>query len=279
MKILKTIKSCYLCIKYPFLYPRNRFTGLHYNNWKITKILEKLFKESIENNIHCTTDIGFKENYTSTTVINNFVYRIVISNNKNFYLFKGNKIVFNKPIKEIVNGKIYGDVYFKNKELVFITDGTIRTFFITIYKSKFKFGLYKLLRFYHDKILQIFHCIPTYTELDFMPEGWRKAFGIKMCDEIKKELKKYKFLHKYRIAQIKEKYGSLRWYDFGAPNNSKIQEIIDKYEVISEKTCIDCGKPAKYRTNGWISPYCENCIKGVIYTYDKIEDDENSRNK
>lgn len=34
-KILHTIESCYLCMKYPFLYPRNRWNGKHYNNWKL----------------------------------------------------------------------------------------------------------------------------------------------------------------------------------------------------------------------------------------------------
>ena len=27
-----------------------------------------------------------------------------------------------------------------------------------------------------------------YTELDFMPRGWAKAFGMQMCDELKAEL-------------------------------------------------------------------------------------------
>ena len=76
-----------------------------------------------------------------------------------------------------------------------------------------------------------------------MEPGWRKAFGIQMCKEIKKELKKHKFLYKYRIFQIKgkgEKY--LHWYDSG-PKDSKIYDIIHKYEQISAKTCGVCGKP------------------------------------
>ena len=43
--IHRIIKSSILCIRFPFLYPRNRFTGLHYNNWRIqdycTKLIEK----------------------------------------------------------------------------------------------------------------------------------------------------------------------------------------------------------------------------------------------
>ena len=36
--------------------------------------------------------------------------------------------------------------------------------------------------------------------------------------------------------------------------------MIDKYEDLSSITCINCGKPAKYITTGWICPYCEDCI-------------------
>lgn len=31
---IHTLKSIWLCMRYPFLYPRNRFTGRHYDNWK-----------------------------------------------------------------------------------------------------------------------------------------------------------------------------------------------------------------------------------------------------
>ena len=110
------------------------------------------------------------------------------------------------------------------------------------------------------------HLIPQWTQLDCMPDGWRKAFGIQMCKEIKQELKKHKgALKYYRITQIKEKFGELRWYDNGSPE--KIwKEIIPKYEEKSSRTCIECGKPAKYIRCGWISPYCEDCrIEGCNY--------------
>jgi len=81
-----------------------------------------------------------------------------------------------------------------------------------------------------------------------------------MCKEIKKELKKYNFLYKYRITQIKEKFGELRWSDSGIPKDSKVWGIIGKYSEISRKTCINCGKPATKISTGWISPYCDDCI-------------------
>lgn len=107
----------------------------------------------------------------------------------------------------------------------------------------------------------------SYTELDDMPDGWRKAFGEKMCEEIKQELEEKGILHQYRISQIKEKYGELCWYDFGCTTKI-LREIIPKYEKLSTRTCIKCGKPATRITLGWISPYCDDCCPiGEYATY------------
>ena len=54
---------------------------------------------------------------------------------------------------------------------------------------------------------------------------------------------------------------SLRWYDNGTPIGCKVQEIIDKYSVLSENICIVCGKPdVPLTNNGWLSPYCKKCF-------------------
>lgn len=66
----------------------------------------------------------------------------------------------------------------------------------------------------------------SYTELDDMPEGWRIAFGDQMCEEIHKELLKYNYVDKYKIVQIKEKYGTLRWYDNGHPIGKLSEDYI-----------------------------------------------------
>lgn len=96
-----------------------------------------------------------------------------------------------------------------------------------------------------------------YTELDDMDDGWRYAFGEQMCQEIKDALVEEGCLDQYRIMQIKEKFGGLRWYDNGAPK--KVDEIIAKYSALSEKTCVRCGEPATKESAGWISPYCNKC--------------------
>ena len=76
----------------------------------------------------------------------------------------------------------------------------------------------------------------SYTELDAMPDGWRNAFGERMCQEIRNALIEEDYLNEYRISQIKEKYGTLRWYDFGATR--KVYDIISKYGYISGFICI-----------------------------------------
>lgn len=133
----KIVPSIYLCIRFPFLYPRNRFTGLHYNNWKINDKLKELVNEAY--------NFGGKEEGYKMTV-----------------------------------------------------------------KNRWKWIQYKTLKWIHDDFLQVVCCIPTYTELDAMDTGWRKAFGIQMCKEIKQALLDAggrKLLHSYRISQIKEKWG------------------------------------------------------------------------
>lgn len=104
----------------------------------------------------------------------------------------------------------------------------------------------------------------SYTELDAMPDGWRRAFGIQMCEELRKELIKFNYLDKYRITQIKEKYGELRWYDWGIPKNSKIWDIIDKYTELSRHICLHCGRPAEIINNcGWLEPVCDKCQEKI----------------
>lgn len=102
----------------------------------------------------------------------------------------------------------------------------------------------------------------SYTELDTMPDGWRKAFGERMCEEIREELESTDDLHRYRITQIKEKYGTLRWYDFGCTERM-LHEIIPKYEHLSARTCVRCRRPATKISTGWISPYCNACADEI----------------
>lgn len=200
----KIINNIIICIRFPFLYPRNRVSGLHHTNWKLHE------------------------------------------KSKNLY----NKSVSTKWNKEKIEKKII---------------------------NKYWYYIYHLFNFYYKYIYQIFYCIPIYTELNSMPLGWRKAFGIQMCKEIAKQLRKEHRLYKYRILDIKEKFGELRWYDTASSN--EIFDIINKYTKLSQQICIRCGKPAKWLSCGWISPYCDDCkIEGNKYELLYIENNDESQN-
>ena len=52
---------------------------------------------------------------------------------------------------------------------------------------------------------------------DEIPQGWWKFFGLAYLDDLKEVLEKYNFLDKFRFLQVKEKFGELRAYNGGAP--------------------------------------------------------------
>jgi hypothetical protein len=106
----------------------------------------------------------------------------------------------------------------------------------------------------------------SYTWLDAMPDGWRVAFGERMCSEIRDALARADCLRDYRIYQIKEKFGELRWYS--NYETDEVGDIITKYSYISGFICIVCGKPypnARMVNAAWISPYCKECYNGSDY--------------
>ncbi len=56
----------------------------------------------------------------------------------------------------------------------------------------------------------------------------------------------------FRASQIKEKYGTLRFYLSGGTE--------EMYEI-AEETCESCGKAGKLRGDGWYSTRCDQCWK------------------
>jgi hypothetical protein len=112
----------------------------------------------------------------------------------------------------------------------------------------------------------------SYNELWALEKGWAKAFGYELICELRDALIEADYLDKYRITQIKEKYGGLRWYDFGAPE--KAFEVIRKYTEKSYETCIYCGEPATHETYGWINYVCEKCLNEHKLSGHLIGEDE-----
>ena len=279
-KIKDIIKSTILCIRFPFLYPRNRFDGEYHcrllSNWtyrlrlkarqsfiitgKVNKSDDYFSHNANFFDYHVKLDEATKQIFirTRTTEIRFNYSKLVWGDNK--FEILGIKVIFTiaglpmiqvqvKPIDENDDGN-YGFAHYREEIVI----------------NRWYEFWYKVIDWFDTKVLDRILFLPSYTELDAMESGWRKAFGIQICKEIKKELKKHKFLYKYRIVQIKEKFGYLHWYDGGTPKDSKIYDIIHKYEQISAKTCGVCGKPATKRTKGWIYPYCDDCIGDRNFT-------------
>lgn len=99
-----------------------------------------------------------------------------------------------------------------------------------------------------------------FTWLDDLPDGWRKAFGLKMAKELDKILRKANYQNQYQITQIKEKYGVLCWYDNGVPAGAskEYDKWLAKYEELSKHTCLVCGKPGEIDyTQYWLIPLCD----------------------
>lgn len=103
-----------------------------------------------------------------------------------------------------------------------------------------------------------------YTWLDSMEEGWRVAFADAFCEEIQKELERCNCTNQFAISELKEKYGVLHVYITHLPEECRVGDIIKKYQKISEHTCILCGEEAKYKTDGYILPVCDNCKETML---------------
>lgn len=272
-KIKRILYSTYMCIRYPFLYPRNRFTDRHKVN-VLGNLIYNLHHDS-------TLDIGItgklvKEKPKSCNKYISFLDNSIKLDTNLKILFIKNKI--DAKVHSLVNLMCKEDIFeIVDMDLVFALTGRpiVRIHFKTkdendtsnygfsyerveLITNKFKYRLYKIIMWIDSQILDKIFILPTYTEWDAVEPGWNKAFGKQYLEDLKKQLKKDKMLYKWRITQLKEKFGQCVLYcNYGS---SELYSIINKYESLSWHTCIQCGKPATYTSKGWIAPYCEDCV-------------------
>ena len=97
--------------------------------------------------------------------------------------------------------------------------------------------------------------------MEELPKGWQIGFGKELIDDIERLIIKHNYQDEYVVLQIKEKYGSLRWYEGALPEEmyDEHSDIIHYYEKISERTCILCGKRAPYPKTLYDVPICYEC--------------------
>ena len=250
-RVFHTIDSTILCIRFPFLYPRNRFSGLHYNNWKLLDYIKNLHsRNSALMSVRVMNDSSKEFHYNtpyhpdintsvedvegngkhtittySTTLLDKTEY--VVCRDERFTVFP-RKIKCNVVWCHSKHMHTYHpdfgwiDLSESSKRghvrRMFSKESEDKTYTDCCYeyvKNLWTERWEKFLKWFHEYVLGFIFCVPTSNELDAMDNGWLKAFGIQLCKELRAELIKSKFLFNYRISQIKEKYGGLRWYDNG----------------------------------------------------------------
>jgi len=119
-------------------------------------------------------------------------------------------------------------------------------------------------------------------------EGWYSILR-GLCLDVTKAYKAVDKPIDLVISQVKEKFGSLRFYyhpvghdpgihafDFLGSGtlrispgktdlHSKISEIVSKWEDLSGSTCESCGASGELRKDlGWVKTYCDSCYAEVI---------------
>lgn len=100
--------------------------------------------------------------------------------------------------------------------------------------------------------------------LNRIPEGWGRwiSCGPGWYPLLAETNRKMKYLlPNYEIHQVKEKYGTLRFYWGAECESSILAEIMYDIEYAAENKsasiCETCGKYGKIRYGGWIRTLCD----------------------
>lgn len=283
---LKTyIKNTIKCLKYPFLYPRNRWDDKYHANIlrkQISKVHGEAFQLYVVNIKLERKEPGVYSNYLNLNEfgMNVGLSELILSQNSGQHYIS----IYNEyDIKQIwlhdtfsinydkfeILGLSKSETFLKNpiinvhirvKDENDTTNYGFTSYTNYLKKNEVKYYTYKFLEWFDKQILDRLFPYPAFTEWDSLKQypGWYNKFGQELLDEIYHQLKKEGLLYKFRIYDIKEKFGVLEIYTNRISN--EVYNIISKYRKLSWDTCILCGKPSEVYTTSWISPYCNDCI-------------------
>ena len=99
----------------------------------------------------------------------------------------------------------------------------------------------------------------SYTELDFLPQGWRDM-ALDYCKDLKTLLDDHGLTDVYALSEVKEKWGALCWYDylldFRCEMPWDITALNYDYFDRSKRTCPICGAEKCVEQQ-----FCDGCIK------------------
>ena len=89
-------------------------------------------------------------------------------------------------------------------------------------------------------------------------EGWWPILE-KLCSNIQNHIdwknKQSEIVLQVTVAQIKEKFGGLRFYYEGGDEH--INGMVRMAEAWADASCEECGSPGKRRNGGWIKTLCD----------------------
>ena len=89
-------------------------------------------------------------------------------------------------------------------------------------------------------------------------EGWWPILE-KLCSNIQNHIdwknKQSEIVPQVTVAQIKEKFGGLRFYYDGGDDH--INGMVRMAEAWADASCEECGAPGKRRDGGWIKTLCD----------------------
>jgi hypothetical protein len=116
-----------------------------------------------------------------------------------------------------------------------------------------------------------FQCPNLYkNDIEFECDvGWYdllQDLSIKIENIIKKNIHDHKVFEgeenepiEMYTVQVKEKYGTLRFYM--SCETEEISKLINEAEYLSSKTCERCGSHGKIRGITWFSTRCDKCYE------------------
>lgn len=88
-------------------------------------------------------------------------------------------------------------------------------------------------------------------------DGWYN-----LLDNLMSKIKAIDVNKVTKVQQIKEKFGTLRFYYSTDSNiDDEVSKFVNEAEETSAQTCETCGKPGKVCGGGWLRCICPQCAK------------------
>jgi RNase P subunit RPR2 len=154
-------------------------------------------------------------------------------------------------------------------------------------------GKYKLLEKAEFDALLMRQFTSMFRQMTLSPAASCMSFGVEcssgwfdiiyeLCDDITTEISKYRTEFVFEAAQVKEKYGSMRfYYDFYCKAESiseeydqcrsRISELVQAAEDKTYITCEECGEVGRIRDDiGWYRSLCDTHYNAYIEKQRKV---------